>query len=142
MVTYKIYFPGAKKCETLEVLLKALYSHNGYSVETYYDKEFESIQCRNGSRRSFEDLLAIANTYFNNVSEEELMENLIKIKIRFYYCFDIHKIVFHYNSNVLIDTNCFINCGCGSFVHNTYTPEMLEKILSKVDIKSLKLEVF
>ena len=110
----KIYVDSEKKetFETprellLEVLMGGPYS---YSRETY--NEDGTIQCDSTKNRSFDDLQAITKTYFPNLSDLEVFEELVKTMIainyrsfddmeckyenrsvRFLACSDINKVV-------------------------------------------------
>lgn len=129
----KIYFKKGNEAKDLKELMIFLFEDGGYSVETYHNENFTNIQCYSGSRRSFEDLLAISNTYYPNTTEEQLMKVLIDIEIKFYHCGDIKKVVFHYYGNYLIALNCFENMVLhGSIRDDTYSPSDLTKILNKV----------
>lgn len=137
----KIYFKDAEKAKSLKKLMLLLFSSvngdNKYSVQTFLDKELKILDCKEQSRRSFEDLLCIANTYFKNVTELRLMKCLYDINIHFYYCSDINKIVFHF----VITAPCLKN---GSFLlynykklkKGTYTIDQLENLLNKVKSKN------
>jgi len=95
----KIYFEGAEKAKTLKQLMLKLFSwDNTYSVATFLDKSLTIVDCKAYSRRSFEDLLCIANTYFKYVSKLKLMQCLHDIDIHYYHCGEIKKIVFHFVS--------------------------------------------
>lgn len=127
----KIYFKEADQCETLDVLLANLFSFEGYSKETYYDPEFKHSQCKELSRRSFEDLLSISNTYFPNTTEEQLMQSLNSVGIRFYHCNDINKIVFHFNWHTAISNGFMSYAGC-NIRDGSYTAKELQTILDKI----------
>lgn len=133
----KIYFKGGNESTDLDNLLRLLFSHNGYSVATYFDKECTDMQCYHGSRRSFEDLLCIANTYYPETSEEDLMRALVNIEINYYFCSDIHKIVFHYAGSYNPSTHGFQieKYNNVRYKVNTYTLPMLQEIYNKLKIK-------
>lgn len=126
----KIYFKYADT-KDLKSLMRSLYSHNGYACPTYLDSEFNKIQCA-GSRRSFEDLLIISKTYFPKVTKEELMQCLIDIKIKFYFCNNINKIVFHYHGIFFINEINFNSYKNRIFQEGTYTPRRLINVLKKL----------
>ncbi len=126
----KIYFKNPNT-ENLNELLLSLYEYNGYSSPTYHDEKFIEIQCQ-GHRRSFEDLLAIANTYFPKTTEKELLKSLIEIKMKFYFCNVIRKLVFHFNGSFLITKFNFENIKPCAITKDSYTPKMLIEILEKI----------
>ena len=123
----KIYFKDPDT-ENLNKLLLSLYNSNGYSVPTYHDEQMSQIQCT-AHRRSFEDLLAIANTYFPKTTEKELLKSLIEIEMKFYFCNAIKKIVFHFNGTYLITKFNFENLKLDKITKYSYTPKMLNLIL-------------
>lgn len=136
----KIYFPESEGCKSLEELLNQLfsYSDNLYSVATYCDKDFFEIQCLERTRRSFEDLMCIANTYFPGTTEVELMEAMYNIKLKFYSCYDIKKIVFHRagGANISLYDNLFSGeINESECAKNTYTKKELTEILNELIIK-------
>ena len=128
----KIYFKQAYKATNLDDLLLLLFSNNVYAVKTYHDEFFKHIQCRAGSRRSFEDLLSIAKTYYPETTEEELMQSLINIRINFYYCHDISKIVFLGSHGTILTKFVNFNDYNGKVREDSYTQEQLNKILKNI----------
>jgi hypothetical protein len=137
----KIYFKRGKESQNLDDLLSLLFNSNGYSRETYYDEEFTSIQCYAGSRRSFEDLLCIANTYYPETTEEQLMQAIVNVDLAYYYCSDINKIVFHYAGSHKPSLHGFEieKWANVSYKTNTYTLPMLQKIYNNLKIKTNNL---
>lgn len=103
----KLYTKVDKK-ETLEEFILALYTTYGgldRCVETYYDKDCQNKEFKI-ARRSFEDLLVIVNTVYDNISKKELIDLIYKLserdgkKLLAFYCSDINKWVFRfYTSN-------------------------------------------
>lgn len=98
-----------KKPENLKQLLKTIYNddYNGTSsVSTYYDKDCKKVQCYLNTRRSIKDLLSISNTYFNEITENELIKELLRLRINknkskypvFSYCYHIRKHVCEYSN--------------------------------------------
>lgn len=126
----KIYFVNPDTTD-LKKLLLSLYSSGGYAKTTYFDPDFSKIQC-NGLRRSFEDLLFICNTYFDEISEVDLMNALIEINIKFYRCSNISKIVFHFNGTNYINERNFKDHNKFYYAENTYTPNDLIEILESM----------
>lgn len=134
----KIYFKDAEHCLTLEDLIAELFSCNGYAVETFKNEELTFTDCKSESRRSFEDLMCIANTYFENTSEEDLMKVIHDIGLKYYYCSDINKIVFHFNGNDLVGKEFLnyikytYNDEYYIYAPGTYKPRKLYKIYKNV----------
>lgn len=129
----KIYFKNAEKTTTLEELLRLGYADDMYFTETFADSEFKFQQCGAKSRRSFEDLLAIANTYFPNTTEEDLMLALTKLKfIKFYYCWDVEKIVFHGAGIYKIPDFNLLCQNPEYYKENTYLPQKLKQIYENI----------
>jgi hypothetical protein len=128
----KIYFHGGEQAKNVTELI-TLFRKNSYFHKTYSDKELQVVECH-GQRRSFEDLLAIANTYFEGTSEEELMQALIDNDVRYYFCGDINKIVFHHvTGNPEVAKDCsFEMYSNRNFVEETYTVERLHEILNNI----------
>lgn len=102
----KIYI-DVPKSETLEEFLDNCFSYNkGFNNDnyynvvniTYFDPEFTQRECYK-ARRSFEDLLSIVNTNFNEeITDEYLAQELYRLwnenKYHCIFCPDIEKIVF------------------------------------------------
>lgn len=126
----KIYFKEPDT-SSLKNLLLSLYNNQGYAKRTYYDDSMTKVQCL-GSRRSFEDLLFICNTYIPDVSETDLMKALIKIRIKIYKCSGIRKIVFHFNASDYISEESFNKRNTGNFTQGTYTGTELIEILNNI----------
>lgn len=113
MQKLKIYIEGEKP-KTVRELLKRLFSHlyiNGLaykSAGTFYDSKCTRIQCYANKFRSFEDVLALVNTYFPTVSYKTLMKILLTLDIKaptgeicqlyMYNCSQIGAIRMHYSS--------------------------------------------
>ncbi len=76
-----------KKPDTIEEFIKELISFPHYGgtyltgVETYHNPECTEVQCDSMRRRSFDDILDCVNTYFDNITPQELMERLTRIRI-------------------------------------------------------------
>lgn len=124
----KIYFENPDT-SSLESLIRSLFMNSGYAYPTYFDKKCSKLQC-DGRRRSFEDLLLIANTYFKGTSEEDLMQALMNINILYYHCSHINKIVFHYNASYAINNN--FEYKKEKFAEGTYLPTKLESIVNNI----------
>ena len=91
----KLYFKNGDQATTLVELLTILYAPllpkmYGYASPTYFDRELTKLEC-NAHRRSFEDLLVIAKTYFPKTTKTQLMWALKRINIKFYHCNGIKK---------------------------------------------------
>ena len=81
--------------DLLNILYNSEISFYTYKT-TYYDEECLNVQCRKSTRRSFNDLIDLCQTYFPNISNDEVLESMLDADINnFYYCEDIKKIVFH-----------------------------------------------
>lgn len=79
----KIYlraFMDKKPRNTREVI-KELFSVNGFSISTWRNPECTLRQCYKHTRRSFESVCDIVNTYFPNVSEKQIFKYLLTTKI-------------------------------------------------------------
>jgi hypothetical protein len=90
-----IYSQGAKDCKTLTDLLNWGFSErNGMFVATYKDPQLTQYQCGSNRRRSFTELLEIAQTYLPNTTKEQLAYELTIGRYTCAGCCDIHKLVF------------------------------------------------
>jgi hypothetical protein len=69
---------------------------NPYLQYTYIDKECTIIEQNCGKRRSFEDIYKVFKTYFPEITEEEVLKEMIDAEMSFYFCSNINKIVFHF----------------------------------------------
>lgn len=135
----KIYFKDGYKAKSLKELLTLLYPGT-YVKMTFLDPECTEYQCHGSARRSFEDLLAISNTYFET-SEKELMKVLLDLNFNFYKCEEIKKIVFHFvdgypkikdfdetyienSDNKIVDED--------NYCEGTYLPSRLQEIINEV----------
>ncbi len=69
--------------------------YSGRFVYTYEDPEFEYQQCHE-ARRSLDDMILIANTYFDNISDKDVLQSLLDSKECYlvFFCTDICKPVF------------------------------------------------
>jgi len=105
-----IYFKGGDKAKNLKELLNLGFScFAGYGCRpdfakfttTYYDKGCTGIYQSTVARRSFQDLLEIAKTYFPKTTEEQLAYHLFfRIKnIHVRYCCTINRVVFYIKSS-------------------------------------------
>lgn len=52
------------------------------SVTTFRDIECTQVQCRENKFRSFDDLLRIAQTYYPDLTRQELMKTLLTLDIK------------------------------------------------------------
>jgi len=101
--------PSEEDRANLKTFITALYNREvegwtqfppTYSAKNYHLKR---MQCKAGKARSFGDLLKISNTYFENVSPQQLLRviySIIGLKQTgkmLIYCPDVRKIVFHTN---------------------------------------------
>lgn len=84
-----------KRPKNLNSLLISFLAHTyrgGYFVArpTYFDKECTKIHCLSNRMRSFDDILAVAQTYFPKVTPKSLMHRLLTLNIfrenRYYKC--------------------------------------------------------
>ncbi len=100
-----------EKPETLKEFLEKFFSyersgHSRTSVETFEDEKCTIRQCDCNRYRSIDDLLECVNTYYPEVTIQELLNNLITLdlkssygtKLYFYpmYCDNIRKPVMLY----------------------------------------------
>lgn len=120
---------------SLNDLIKCLYTakdtleRQWYANYTYLDKEFTQVECY-GQRRSFEDLLTLANTYFPGTTEIQLMCVLKDLQLMMSYCEDICKIVFFTQGGYSLrkeNFDEFINWD-EHYVDGTYEPPKLLEI--------------
>jgi len=104
-----------EKEKTLREFIIKLFTINGYLDRcnvTFLDKEMTKLECK-VARRSFEDLLSIVNTVYENISENELAKTLFdlnknpeettKRRLCIYYCNDITKWVFRFYDKKYLD---------------------------------------
>ena len=85
---------------SLRDLIRSLYTNQSgskrdYARPTYHDKDCTRLEC-SAFRRSFEDLLTLARTYFPDTTKKELMLVLVDLDLSWTFCGDIGKIVFYY----------------------------------------------
>lgn len=87
----KIYFKEPIVNNTLEVFFEDFFKAL-VGKETFYDKECKKLQYGRG-KRSLDDLLSISNTYFENITDIDILKALCNINNSFYinYCFIPHK---------------------------------------------------
>lgn len=84
------FINSIKKLVAKEHLLPKIYIKKGnHSIEsliqqfiyvqntTYFDPEFKCEQCDHGRMRSFDDLWAICNTYFPDITAKEVFQELL-----------------------------------------------------------------
>ncbi len=103
----KIYLNATQNLKTVEDYILDIFSepvtiyipHYKMSKKTYTDSELTIVENK-VARRSFEDLLNIINTNYNeNSTKEELAKSLYSLwekgSVKGLYCPDIHKIVFY-----------------------------------------------
>jgi hypothetical protein len=107
----KIYFPQGDTATTLKELLTIGFSKSHAFVETYFDEEFTLEQCHS-ARRSFGDLLLIAQTYFPDTTPEKLAYELMSYMC--FYCPTIKKLVF------LNEPKIGFNARCSTIYKETY----------------------
>ena len=91
-----LYIKFGNDYQNLENLILQGFSghYAGYFQFTYLDHECTKEEDRQ-RRRSFDDLLVIARTYFPETTEEELAQVLTKTpRMRALFCRDIQKVVF------------------------------------------------
>ena len=62
------------KFKDIQDLIGKVVSHQRYS---YFDPECEVIQCTTGKMRSFDDLWAICQTYYPDISAKDVMQELL-----------------------------------------------------------------
>lgn len=105
-----IYIEGETP-QTLRELLKRLfnYKYDGMvkTVATYYDQNCTDEQCDEDRYRSFDDVLELTQTYFPQITKEELIRTLISLDIidavgrKMYFfmssCSDIRRVVIYYH---------------------------------------------
>lgn len=103
-----------------------------YARTTYKDKDCTKVECAAG-RRSFEDLLCLAQTYYPETTEVDLMNVLAKIGIKFYFCNAIRKLVFHHKGYFYVSE--IKNCPTLNFPYaeGTYTLENLQSIYERAN---------
>lgn len=139
----KLYIELSKTKETKTVrdLIDSLYrevetgKRRRYARPTYTGVKCTRVEC-NAGRRSFEDLLTLARTYFPDTTEEELMKVLKSIRIKFYFCNQIKKAVFHFvgsNYGATLTTNNFYTLPAVGYANGTYTRDDLSKIYESMN---------
>lgn len=136
----KLYIVPCKNTPitSLKVLIDSLYRtcntlvRRSYARPTFKDPECTKVECI-AERRSFEDLLALARTYFPETKETDLMSVLIELGMKYYECSDIGKIVFHYAGTYYVSDG-FDNSNINDcrLVDNTYIPSELQKIYEEI----------
>lgn len=110
-------------------------SRRSYAMLTYSDADCTRVECSAG-RRSFEDLLCLARTYFPETTEVELMAVMKELKLTFYFCCDIHKIVFFYMGDFdLTDENGLksLTGDSRTYAAGTYKAEELVNIYEAIN---------
>ncbi len=76
-----------EKQSTLKEFLEKFFSHPKVYTKyitghaTYYDEECTRMHCHQGRYRSFDDLLILVNTYYDNITPEELIHNISILRI-------------------------------------------------------------
>lgn len=123
---------------SVKVLIDSLYRNSdnnnrrNYARSTFKDPECTMPECCAG-RRSFEDLLCLARTYFPKTTEVELMTVLKELEIKFYFCYDIKKMVFHYQGTESVSKSGFEEWAFRDdhIVKGSYTPTQLGEIYQK-----------
>ena len=106
-----------------------------YAMVTYSDEACERAECF-GGRRSFEDLLCLAKTYFPETTETELMDVMKELELTFYFCSDIHKIVFFYMGDFDLTNKSgleHLTGGYRSYAAGTYKAEELLAIYESIN---------
>mgnify|MGYP000336108582 CR=1 FL=1 len=96
------------KCENFDTPLEFFYNYfNTGTPDSYFDKDCENIQCRNGRRRSISDLYQIGLSRYPKLTELQLVSILLElVKLPTFksqnknyifkgiVCKDVNKIVF------------------------------------------------
>lgn len=105
-----IYLKLKKQPTTIAELMTALFSFSTVgilkSVATYIDKECTRLDCNEDKYRSVDDLVEIVQTYFPNSTEEEILKQLLELKIhRGRVCYRLNMINCY---NIVKPTICFI----------------------------------
>jgi len=135
----KIYFRGGEDASDETKLIKLFLHDSGLFKETFQDENLTIWEC-NSARRSFEDLLTVCRTYFGNTTEEELMQALINNNIRYYYCNDINKTVFHLRGEVYIKdgfNTYYMDSSSISSNKSPYTNTVLQEIWERTTTNKL-----
>jgi hypothetical protein len=116
----KIYLKLNKKPETLKELIEVLFSFKSGSetvkaVATYFNEECTLEQCKEKSNRSFEDIRIIVDTYLNDISDNEIIKQLVlhrpinlsgnKTYIQGFYCDTPKRIIFLYHNDTFVGGN-------------------------------------
>jgi hypothetical protein len=125
--------------KTVQDLIESLFKEPStlkkrkYARPTYKDKACTKVECSAG-RRSFEDMLVLARTRFPNTTEKCLMKALKELKLKFYYCHQIHKAIFHYvgGYGYTLAKDNFHKLPPGPYEKETYTPSKLSEIYLQI----------
>ena len=97
---------------------------------TYSDEECTVHEC-SASRRSFEDLLCLAQTYFPDTDEVSLMSVMAELSIHFNYCPDIFKFVFHFGASYRVNYLPMWSAEVRHYADGTYKIEDLVDIYKR-----------
>jgi len=122
-------------------VIDALYRHHGsltrtsFANPTYLDKECTEVECA-ANRRSFEDLLTLAKSYFPETTELDLMQILLDLKLSFIFCEDIRKIVFSHPEDNYVNYKNRLDYieeeWRDDFVDGTYTAKYLKGLYEQL----------
>lgn len=140
----KIYLkprPSGKKFRSLYTFLKYYFTcmgadYRGGFPESYKDAACTVKQCRAGAYRSFDELVIMCQTYFNNATPELVAKALYKLfpqtKVCLYYCPDVDKVVLfmHTRSNETMYDSIYDPewDSCGAGIH---TPNMIKALIEQ-----------
>lgn len=134
----KMYIVQNVPITSLATMLECLFTNPDgsprlFANPTYLDIECTVVECT-GSRRSFEDLLVLANTYFPGTTEEDLMKAIIEVNLGYLYCPDIKKIVFCVYPTKLTKENLdeAIDWDKPYCNEETFTPDRLMAVYSQI----------
>ncbi len=133
-----IYIDGKKDTKFKSVNDLMYYYFDNKTPQTNWEND-ETIQCRQGCRRSFDDLILLAKYYFPEVTEKEVIEaisnfsNTSETKIVvLHYCGDIKKPVMRDWGK-----SCFSGFSKSKLPHCDDSKYYNKKGVSKYSVKSI-----
>jgi hypothetical protein len=145
----KIFLKLEKKPKILAEVILALFDCYCFNhlkgVETYFDEKCLEIQCKAGKYRSFDDIYIIAKTYFPEVTEKDVIHELlirnfktsgVNLNPWFTFCGSIHMPTLIYYHD--------LNSGDSTFIDNPpsniskYTWKSVLELVGITNLKELK----
>ncbi len=119
-----IYLLGEKKFKKLEDLIYYYFEED--CPATYYS-DTEKLQCREGCRRSFDDLLMLSKYYFPDTTDKELAKTMKKIHeedndlfFEWIFCEDTNRPTFTKDDEIIDYDDDFIEDFCNDYYSPYY----------------------